>query len=188
MYTLAATSASSSLQWLATITSHLALKAARSCGAEELGRVERGLVHHHRHTLGIDALHYALHARRAEVAAARLRGEAVPPTVGASVPECTSSATRESTWSATKSLRVRLAPFEKFTVPPTGSAMKNRPLKPALSKPAPSPINAMPEAGSPNSQASNYCMRTSRSATMCAANPCRRALPQKAVFQSAFLK
>lgn len=77
MYTLAATSASSSLQWLATITSHLALKAARSCGAEELGRVERGLVHHHGHALGLDALHYALHARRAEVAAARLRGEAV---------------------------------------------------------------------------------------------------------------
>ena len=30
-------------------------------------------------------------------------------TVGVGVPKCTSSATRESTWSATKSLRVRLA-------------------------------------------------------------------------------
>ena len=53
------------------------MKAARSCGAEELGRVERGLVHHHRHTLGIDALHYALHARRAEVVGACLHREAV---------------------------------------------------------------------------------------------------------------
>ena len=49
----------------------------RHLGAEELRLVERGLVDHHGHALGLDALHDALHARRAEVAGAGLHGEAV---------------------------------------------------------------------------------------------------------------
>ena len=49
----------------------------RHLGAEELGCVERGLINHHGHALGLDALHDALHARRAEVVGARLHREAV---------------------------------------------------------------------------------------------------------------
>ena len=49
----------------------------RHLGTEELGCVERGLVHHHGHALGLDALHDALHARRTEVIGAGLHGEAV---------------------------------------------------------------------------------------------------------------
>ena len=38
-------------------------------GAEELRRVQRGLVDHHGHALGLHALHDALNRARAEVVA-----------------------------------------------------------------------------------------------------------------------
>ena len=49
----------------------------RHLAAEELGHAQRGLVDHHGHALGLDALHDALHARCAEVVRARLYREAV---------------------------------------------------------------------------------------------------------------
>ena len=49
----------------------------RHLAAEELGRIQRGLVHHHGHALGLDALHDALHARRTEVVGTRLHRKAV---------------------------------------------------------------------------------------------------------------
>ena len=52
-------------------------KIVRYLAAEELGRVQRRLVHHRWHALGLDALHDALHARCAEVVRARLHREAV---------------------------------------------------------------------------------------------------------------
>ena len=52
-------------------------KVVRHLAAEELGRVQRGLVDHHGHALGLDTLHDALHARRAEVVGAGLHREAV---------------------------------------------------------------------------------------------------------------
>ena len=49
----------------------------RHLAAEELGRAQRGLVDHHGHALGLDALHDALHARCAEVVRVRLYREAL---------------------------------------------------------------------------------------------------------------
>ena len=51
-------------------------KVVRHLGAEEPGRVERGLAGHHGNALGLDALHDALRARRAGAVGARLHGEA----------------------------------------------------------------------------------------------------------------
>ena len=53
------------------------LKIVRYLAAEELRRVQRGLVDHHGHALDLDALHDALHARCAEVVGARLYREAL---------------------------------------------------------------------------------------------------------------
>lgn len=46
-------------------------------GAEELRRVERGLVDHHGHALVLHALHDALDGARAEVVGVGLRRQAV---------------------------------------------------------------------------------------------------------------
>ena len=46
-------------------------------GAEELRRVQRGLVDHHGHALGLHALHDALDGARAEVVGVRLHRQAV---------------------------------------------------------------------------------------------------------------
>ena len=46
-------------------------------GAEELRRVQRGLVDHHGHALGLNALHDALDGARAEVVGVRLHRQAV---------------------------------------------------------------------------------------------------------------
>ena len=61
---------------------HIALgfelvQVVRYLGPEELRRVERGLVDHHGHALGLDAFHDALDGARAEVVAVRLHGQAV---------------------------------------------------------------------------------------------------------------
>ena len=53
------------------------LQVVRDLGAEELRRVKRGLVDHHGHALGLNALHDALDGARAEVIAVRLHGQAV---------------------------------------------------------------------------------------------------------------
>lgn len=49
----------------------------RDLGAEELRRVQRGLVDHHGHALGLHALHDALDGARAEVVGVRLHRQAV---------------------------------------------------------------------------------------------------------------
>ena len=49
----------------------------RDLGAEELRRVQRGLVDHHGHTLGLHALHDALDGARAEVVGVGLHRQAV---------------------------------------------------------------------------------------------------------------
>ena len=46
-------------------------------GAEELRRVQRGLIYHHGHALGLHALHDALDRARAEVVGVRLHSQAV---------------------------------------------------------------------------------------------------------------
>lgn len=46
-------------------------------GAEELRRVQRGLVDHHGHALGLHALHDALDRARAEVVGVRFHRQAV---------------------------------------------------------------------------------------------------------------
>ena len=46
-------------------------------GAEELRRIERGLVDHHGHALGLNALHDALDGARAEVVGVGLHRQAV---------------------------------------------------------------------------------------------------------------
>lgn len=46
-------------------------------GAEELRRVQRGLVYHHGHALGLNAPHDALDGARAEVVGVRLHRQAV---------------------------------------------------------------------------------------------------------------
>lgn len=46
-------------------------------GAEELRRVQRGLVHHHGHALGLHALHDALDGASAEVVGVGLHRQAV---------------------------------------------------------------------------------------------------------------
>lgn len=52
-------------------------KIVRHLAAEEVGGVERGLVHEHGHALGLDALHDALDARGTEVVAVVLHGQSV---------------------------------------------------------------------------------------------------------------
>ena len=49
----------------------------RDLGAEELRRVQRGLVDHHGHALGLHALHDALDGARAEVVGVGLHRQAV---------------------------------------------------------------------------------------------------------------
>ena len=53
------------------------LQVAGHLGAEELRRVQRGLVDHHGHALGLHALHAALDRARAEVVGVRLHRQAV---------------------------------------------------------------------------------------------------------------
>lgn len=53
------------------------LKVVGDLGAEELRRVQRGLVDHHGHALGLHALHDALDGARAEVAGVGLHRQAV---------------------------------------------------------------------------------------------------------------
>ena len=53
------------------------LQVVRHLGPEELRRVQRGLVDHHGHALGLHALHYALDGARAEVVGVRLHRQAV---------------------------------------------------------------------------------------------------------------
>lgn len=53
------------------------LQVVRDLGAEELRRVQRGLVDHHGHALGLHALHDALDGARAEVVGVRLHRQAV---------------------------------------------------------------------------------------------------------------
>lgn len=77
---------------------------ANDLAAEEVGGVERRLVHDHAHALHFHALHDPLHGRGAEVVRAGLRGETVDPRDRLLTP-----ATLASTSSATKSLRVRFA-------------------------------------------------------------------------------
>lgn len=60
---------------------HIALglelvQVVRYLGPEELRRVERGLVDHHGHALGLDALHDVPDRARAKSVAVRLRGQA----------------------------------------------------------------------------------------------------------------
>ena len=79
MYTLSATSASSSLQRLATFTSQSVLKASRSWVTSEPKNsgASSGLVDHHGHALGLYALHDALDGARAEVVGVGLHRQAV---------------------------------------------------------------------------------------------------------------
>lgn len=51
----------------------------RGLGAEEVGRVERGLIHHDRDTFGLHAFLDSLDGARAEVVGVALHGEAVNP-------------------------------------------------------------------------------------------------------------
>ena len=53
------------------------LQVVRDLGAEELRRVQRGLVDHHGHALGLHALHDVLDGARAEVVGVRLHRQAV---------------------------------------------------------------------------------------------------------------
>ena len=53
------------------------LQVVRDLGAEELRRVQRGLVDHHGHALGLHALHDALDGARAEVVGVGFRRQAV---------------------------------------------------------------------------------------------------------------
>lgn len=53
------------------------LKVVGHLGAEELRRVQRGLVDHHGHALRLHALHDALDGARAEVVGVRLHRQAV---------------------------------------------------------------------------------------------------------------
>lgn len=53
------------------------LQVVRDLGAEELRRVQRGLVDHHGHALGLHALHDALDRARAEVVGVGLHRQAV---------------------------------------------------------------------------------------------------------------
>lgn len=73
-------SASSSFQRLATITSPTGLEGLQvvgHLGAEELWRVQRGLVDHHGHALGLHALYDARDGARAEVIGVGLHRQAV---------------------------------------------------------------------------------------------------------------
>ena len=53
------------------------LQVVRDLGREELRRVQRGLVDHHGHALGLHALHGALDGARAEVVGVGLRRQAM---------------------------------------------------------------------------------------------------------------
>ena len=53
------------------------LQIMRDLGAEELRRIQRGLVDHHGHALGLHALHDALDGARAEVVGVGLHRQAV---------------------------------------------------------------------------------------------------------------
>lgn len=55
------------------------LKVMGDRASEEVGGVERGLVHEHGHALGLNAVHDALDARGTEVVAAGLRGQSIDP-------------------------------------------------------------------------------------------------------------
>ena len=60
------------------MTKHIELvQVVRHLGAEELRRVQRGLVDHHGHALGLHALHDTLDGARAEVVGVGLHRQAV---------------------------------------------------------------------------------------------------------------
>ena len=84
------------------------LKVMGDLAAEEVLSVQRGLVDHHGHALGLHALHDALDGGPAEVVGVRFHRQAVDATTGFGLPVKTQSQIICSTSSATKSLRVRL--------------------------------------------------------------------------------
>lgn len=84
-------------------------------GAEELRRVQRGLVDHHGHALGLHALHDALDGARAEVVGVGLHRQAVNAHDRLLLALVDAVPHHLQHPSATKSLRVRLGCFKNET-------------------------------------------------------------------------